>query len=69
MRAWQTTRRARPTEALVLNREATSPDPYEGSIRLDVLVAGIGLPDALMCQGSYALTPPLPFTQGQEVVG
>jgi NADPH2:quinone reductase len=69
LRAWQTTQPGTPTEALVLNDEATSPEPYEGSIRLDVLVAGIGLPDALMCQGSYALTPPLPFTQGQEVVG
>ena len=69
MRAWQTTQAGRPTEALVLNDEVTSPEPYEGSIRLDVLVAGIGLPDALMCQGSYALTPVMPFTQGQEVVG
>jgi NADPH2:quinone reductase len=35
-----------------------------------VITAGIGLPDAFMCQGTYAMTPStLPFTQGQEVVG
>jgi len=41
-----------------------------GTVLLDVVAAGIGLPDAFMCQGNYALTPQtLPFTQGQEVVG
>jgi NADPH2:quinone reductase len=40
------------------------------TVHLEVIAAGIGLPDAFMCQGSYALTPStLPFTQGQEVVG
>jgi NADPH2:quinone reductase len=69
MKAWQTTRTGRPTEALTLNPDAPSPEPGPGSLRLDVLVAGIGLPDALMCEGSYAFEPRLPFTQGQEVVG
>jgi NADPH2:quinone reductase len=69
MRAWQTTRIGRPTEALTLNPNAPSPQPQPGTIRLDVLVAGIGLPDALMCEGSYAFKPTFPFTQGQEVVG
>ena len=31
--------------------------------------AGIGLPDVLMCRGTYPLTPPLPFTPGQEATG
>lgn len=31
--------------------------------------AAIGLPDAFMCQSTYALTPPLPFVPGQEVCG
>ena len=69
MRAWQTTRVGRPSEALFLNPDAPSPEPYAGTLLLDVLVAGIGLPDALMCEGSYAFKPPHPFTQGQEVVG
>ena len=36
---------------------------------LRVLAAGLGLPDVLMCRGTYPLTPPLPFTPGQEVTG
>lgn len=69
MRAWQTTKAGSPRDVLVLNPQVPSPTPREGTVRLRVLAAGIGLPDALMCQANYALTPPLPFTQGQEVVG
>jgi NADPH2:quinone reductase len=70
MRAWQTVKSGRPADALALNEDATPPEPREDTLLLDVIAAGIGLPDAFMCQGSYALTPSvLPFTQGQEVVG
>ncbi len=69
MKAWQTTRIGPPAEALELVADAPRPEPYAGTLRLDVLVAGIGLPDVLMCEDHYALRPPLPFTQGQEVVG
>lgn len=69
MRAWQTTKAGRPRDVLALNEQAPSPVPRAGTLRLRVLCAGIGLPDALMCQGSYAMSPPLPFTQGQEGVG
>lgn len=70
MRAWQTTRRGRPLEVLRLNENAPAPTARPGTVQLEVIAAGIGLPDALMCQGSYALTPPAhPFTQGQEAVG
>jgi len=69
MRAWQTTKAGRPRDVLQLNENAPSPVPREGTVRLRVLCGGIGLPDALMCQANYALTPPLPFTQGQEVAG
>lgn len=69
MRAWQTTKAGRPRDVLVLDESAPSPVPREGTVRLRVLAAGVGLPDALMCQANYALTPPLPFTQGQEVCG
>jgi NADPH2:quinone reductase len=34
-----------------------------------VTAAGIGLPDVFMCRGTYPLTPPLPFTSGQEATG
>jgi NADPH2:quinone reductase len=57
-------------DALRLNEAAHPPQPTPGTVHLDVIAAGIGLPDAFMCQGSYALTPStFPFTQGQEVVG
>ena len=70
MRAWQTIKHARPVDALKLNGDAEAPRPRPGTVHLEVIAAGIGLPDAFMCQGSYALTPStLPFTQGQEVMG
>jgi len=70
MRAWQTVKPGRPRDALSLNEAADAPQPTPGTVHLEVIAAGIGLPDAFMCQGSYALTPStLPFTQGQEVVG
>ena len=70
MRAWQTIKSARPQDALSLNANAAPPDAYPGTVRLEVIAAGIGLPDAFMCDGSYPMTPKeFPFTQGQEVVG
>lgn len=69
MQAWQTTRNGRPSEVLALRDDVAPPVAREGTVLVDVLAAGVGLPDFLMCQGSYVLTPPLPFTQGQEVVG
>lgn len=69
MRAWQTVRAGRPGEALVLNLSAPEPEPAPGTVKVTVSAAGIGLPDVLMCAGTYPLTPSLPFTQGQEVVG
>ena len=69
MRAWQTVKSGSPKDVLVLNEDAPAPEPYPGTVLLDVLAAGMGLPDVFMCQGSYAMTPTLPFTQGQEVVG
>lgn len=70
MRAWQTTKHGRPKDALQLNENAPAPEPMPGTILLDVIAAGVGLPDAFMCEGSYMLTPgQLPFTQGQEAVG
>ena len=69
MRAWQVTKAGRPADALQLHT-AAPPEPRPGTVLLDVSAAGIGLPDAFMCQGAYALTPrTFPFTPGQEVVG
>lgn len=45
------------------------PEPAPDHVRITVTAAGIGLPDVLMCRGTYPLTPPVPFTPGQELVG
>ena len=68
MRAWQVQGQGEPLEVL---KEVTlePPTPGPGDMRIRVTAAGLGLPDVLMCRGNYPLTPPLPFTSGQEAVG
>ncbi|MEQ8840218.1 MAG: NADPH:quinone oxidoreductase family protein [Acidimicrobiales bacterium] len=68
MKAWQVEGIGEPVE--VLRRvEIEPPTPGKGQARVRVIAAGIGLPDVFMCRGSYPMTPALPFTPGQEVVG
>ena len=69
MRGWQTVKPGRPQDALAFSTELAEPTPREDTVLVEVLAAGMGLPDVFMCQGSYAMTPQIPFTQGQEVVG
>lgn len=69
MRAWQTVKPGNPKDVLAINHDVPVPVPYEGTVLVEVLAAGMGLPDVFMCQGSYAMTPKIPFTQGQEVAG
>ena len=69
MRAWQVTGRGEPRDVLALGADAEVPEPGPGQLRIRVAAAGVGLPDALMCRGRYALTPALPFTPGQEAAG
>jgi NADPH:quinone reductase len=68
MRAWQVQGVGEPLDVLHLI-EVEPPDPGPGQIRIRVTAAGIGLPDVFMCRGTYPLTPPLPFTSGQEATG
>ena len=68
MQAWQVRKHGEPKDALQLG-ELAAPTPGPGMLRVRVAASGLGLPDLLMCRGSYALTPPLPFTPGQELVG
>jgi NADPH2:quinone reductase len=68
MQAWQVGGTGEPDEVLRLV-EVEVPEPGPGQIRIRVTAAGLGLPDVLMCRGTYPLTPPLPFTPGQEVTG
>src|ERR1700736_2281639 len=65
MRAWQVQEAGEPIHVLG-SVELPMPDPGPGQIRVRVTAAGIGLPDVLMCRGTYPLTPALPFTPGQE---
>ncbi|MGH0028865.1 MAG: NADPH:quinone oxidoreductase family protein [Myxococcota bacterium] len=68
MRAWQVVRHGEPAEALALN-EVAPPEPGPGLLRVRVAAAALGFPDLSLCRGSYALTPALPFTPGQELCG
>jgi len=69
MRAWRVTKPGEPRDALTLVPDAAVPEPGPGQLQLRVSHAGVGLPDLFMCRGSYPLTPALPFSPGQEVVG
>jgi NADPH2:quinone reductase len=68
MRAWQVQGAGEPIDVLH-EVEVEPPAPGPGQVRIRVTAAGIGLPDVLMCRGTYPLTPPLPFTSGQEATG
>lgn len=68
MQAWQVQTHGEPRDSLRLG-DVDLPLPGPGEVRLRVRAAAIGLPDVLMCRGSYPLTPPLPFVPGQEVCG
>ena len=68
MRAWQVQGAGEPIDVLRAV-ELDPPEPGPGQVRIRVTAAGIGLPDVLMCRGTYPLTPPLPFVSGQEATG
>jgi NADPH2:quinone reductase len=68
MRAWQVQGAGEPIDVLH-EVSVEPPEPGPGQVRIRVTAAGIGLPDVFMCRGTYPLTPPLPFTSGQEATG
>jgi NADPH:quinone reductase len=68
MRAWQVQAHGEPIDVLHLV-EIDPPEPGPGQLAIRVTAAGVGLPDVFMCRGNYPLTPPLPFTPGQEATG
>jgi NADPH2:quinone reductase len=68
MRAWQVVEYGEPKEVMVLG-ERTVPEPGLGEVRVLVKATALGLPDVFMCRGTYAFSPAIPFTPGQEVVG
>src|SRR6478672_1390619 len=68
MKAWEVQAAGEPAQVLHLV-ERELPEPGPGEVRIRVTAAGLGLPDVFMCRGTYPLTPPLPFTSGQEATG
>jgi len=68
MKAWQVQGAGEPADVMQMV-ERQLPDPGPGQVKIAVAAAGIGLPDVLMCRGTYPLTPPGPFTPGQELAG
>jgi NADPH:quinone reductase len=68
MKAWQVHGVGEPADVMrMVERQLSDPGP--GQVKIEVSAAGIGLPDVLMCRGTYPLTPPGPFTPGQELAG
>jgi NADPH2:quinone reductase len=49
--------------------DVPDPEPGPGQISVRVLAAPANFPDVLMCQGTYQVKPPLPFTPGIELCG
>lgn len=68
MKAWQVHGAGEPADVMrMVERQLSDPGP--GQVKIEVSAAGIGLPDVLMCRGTYPLTPPGLFTPGQELAG
>lgn len=68
MKAWIVDGVGAPEEVLrQVDREPPTLSP--GTLRIRVLVAGVSLPEALMCRGTYPYQPAIPFTPGHEAVG
>ncbi|MBY0276913.1 NADPH:quinone oxidoreductase family protein [Candidatus Binatia bacterium] len=68
MKAWTVSRYGAPRDVLQLvDRDPPAAGP--GTLRIRVLVAGVSLPEVLMCRGAYPYKPPFPFTPGHEAVG
>ncbi|MEK4439221.1 zinc-binding dehydrogenase [Paenibacillus sp. FSL K6-2862] len=68
MKAWRAERFGKPSDVLKLV-DIDVPVPGPGEALLRVLATNIGLPDRMMLEGRYFLTPTPPVTPGQEVVG
>ena len=68
MKAWRAEQFGKPSDVLKLV-EVDVPTPKAGEALLRVLATNVGLPDKMMLEGDYFLTPSPPITPGQEVVG
>ena len=50
-------------------REAPTPEPGAGEVRIAVKAASLNFPDLLIVEGKYQFKPPLPFVPGAEYAG
>lgn len=49
--------------------EEECPEPKRGEVRVNVLAAGVSLPDLMAREGIHPETPRVPFTPGWDLVG
>ena len=68
MLAWRVHAHGEPADVLTLD-DVDPPTPPEGAVTIDVAAAGLNFADILLCQGTYQVRPPLPFTPGLELAG
>jgi NADPH2:quinone reductase len=69
VKAWQVHQFGELRDALTLADDVPDPEPGPGQVFVRVLAAPANFPDVLMCQGTYQVKPPLPFTPGVELCG
>lgn len=50
-------------------REAPTPEPGAGEVRVAIHAASLNFPDLLIVQNKYQVKPPLPFVPGAEFAG
>ena len=50
-------------------RDAPTPEPVPGEVRLRIHAASLNFPDLLIVEGKYQVRPPLPFVPGSEFAG
>ncbi|RRS04012.1 NADPH:quinone oxidoreductase family protein [Aquabacterium soli] len=50
-------------------KEAPTPEPGKGEVRVAIKAASLNFPDLLIVQGKYQMKPPLPFVPGAEFAG
>jgi len=49
--------------------EEDCPEPKQGEVRVQMLAAGVAMPDIMAREGIHPETPPVPYTPGWDLVG